>query len=107
MLKKTSSSNFGSTIPELTGVIDKYGCKFSDKPGYVLVGQFNSKTRGPLMGILCVADNEFHAHLLRREINKCGDCDVERTEYHSAPTFSIREYKQKVAEAKAKAQLTK
>lgn len=87
--------NFGYFIPELRETIVQYGCKLSEKPPYVLLGQYNSKAKGPTLGILCAANNEFHAHLLRREICKSGYCEIQKTEYFPEPkesTFSIQDY---------------
>jgi len=89
------SHNFGYFIPELRETIVQYGCKLSERPPYVLLGQYNSKSKGPTMGILAAANNEFHAYLLRKEIRKSGYCDIQRTEYFPNPkmsTFSIQEY---------------
>jgi hypothetical protein len=98
-MKKNSSTKFGSAIPEVRSFITKYGCRLRDNPPYVLLGQYNSKAIGPVMGILAAADNEFHAYLLRREFRKNGHCNIERTEYHSGkPTFSIETYKRKMRE---------
>lgn len=100
---KKNSSNFGYFIPELQEVIVRYGCRLSDKPGYVLLGQFNSAKLGPTMGILAAANNEFHAHILRREIRKGGYCDIEKTEYHPGrSTFSIAGYMKKMRALEAK-----
>jgi len=98
-MKKNSSPKFGSAIPEVRNFITKYGCRLKDNPPYVLLGQYNSKAIGPVMGILAAADNEFHAYLLRREFRKNGHCTIERTEYHPGePTFSIETYKRKMRE---------
>lgn len=96
---KKNSTKFGTAIPEVRKFILQYGCRLSDNPPYVLLGQYNSKAIGPVMGILAAADNEFHAHILRREFRKNGHCDIERTEYHSGDaTFSIETYKRKMRE---------
>lgn len=94
-----TKKNFGNAIPELREVIMRYGCRLSENPPFVLVGQYNSKEIGPIMGILAAANNEFHAFLLRREFRKNGNCDIEKTEYHSGKaTFSIEMYKRKFLE---------
>lgn len=93
--------NFGSAIPELRETIMRYGCRLSEKPQFVIVGQYNSREIGPIMGILAAANNEFHAHILRREFRKNGNCDIEITEYYPDPskqTFSIEIYKEKFRE---------
>jgi hypothetical protein len=89
--------HFGQTIPELSEIIGKYGCRLIDRPPYVLVGQYNSAS-GPITGIVAAAMNEFHAHILRREINKNGVVVIENSEHHLSPTFSIAIYKKSFAE---------
>jgi len=94
-MRKTSK-NFGSAIPEIRPFIERYGCRLSDNPPFVLLGQYNSKEIGLVMGVLAAANNEFHAHILRRELRKAGTVDIERTEYHpDSATFSISQYKEK------------
>jgi len=101
--------NFGQPIPELKNLLSKYGVALSASPAYVLVGQYNSKEIGTVMGILAAANNEFHAHLLRREIRKSGLCDIEQSEYHPSgnTTFSIEIYKRKMREKFEKLQKQK
>jgi len=89
---------FGDTIPELKETITKFGCKLNDSPPYVIVGQYKSQSRGTVMGILAASQNQFHAHIIRREVNKNGKAEVYQTEYHSSPTFSIETYKQGIRE---------
>jgi len=90
---------FGSTIPELKEVITKYGCGLGrGGPPYVVVGQYFSKASGPIGGILAAAQNEFHAHVIMREVNKNGSAVVHRTEHHPNPTFSIAEFKTRIRE---------
>ena len=96
---KKPASNFGTAIPELRSFIAKYGCRLSDNPAFVILGQYNSKEIGPVMGVLAAANNEFHAHILRREVRKHGRCDIEHTEYYPGKaTFSIETYKTKMRE---------
>lgn len=90
---KKPSSKFGDTIPELKEIITKYGCGLGDSPPYVVVGTYNSNESGSIMGILAACQNQFHAYLIRREVNKHGSSDVHRTEFHPNPTFIISEYK--------------
>lgn len=90
-----NNNNFGYFIPELRDTIVRYGTRLSEKPAFVLLGQYNSKEVGPTMGILAATTNEFHAHLLAKEIRKNGYCDVQRTEYfpeESKRQFSIKKY---------------
>lgn len=85
---------FGSAIPEVRDLIMKFACRLSDKPKFVLLGQYNSQELGPIMGLLAAADNQFNAYLLRREFRKNGICDIEHTEYHpDGGSFSIEKYK--------------
>jgi hypothetical protein len=87
-------SKFGSTIPELTEVIDKYGCGLGkDNPLYVVVGRIISSD-GPIGGILAASQNEFYANIICREVNKKGDAKVYQTEFHQNPNFSIAAFKQ-------------
>lgn len=100
----THKSTFGSSIPELKEAITKYGCGLGrGGPQYVVVGQYFSKASGPIGGILAAAQNEIHAHLILREVNKNGSAVVHRTEHHSNPTFSIAEFKKQL-KAKMEAQ---
>lgn len=92
-------STFGSSIPELKEVITKYGCGLSrGEPLYVVVGQYFSKASGPIGGILAAAQNEIHARIILREVNKNGKAEVHRTEHHPNPTFSIAEFKKQFRE---------
>jgi hypothetical protein len=89
-------------IPELNEVIQKYGSALGDKPKYVLVGNFFSKSIGPVMGIIAASHNEMHAHILKREINKNGEVTVEKSEYHpDGQTFSISDYYKKIQDMRA------
>jgi hypothetical protein len=93
-------SKFGCSIPELKTVITKYGCGLgksvtADGPPYVVVGQFYSDS-GPIGGILAAAQDEFSAHAILREVNKKGTAKVYRSEFHSAPNFSIASYKDQI-----------
>jgi len=95
-------NKFGAGIPELKDKIRKYGCKLTDNPQFVLIGKYTSEEIGPVMGILAATNNEFHAHLLKREFSKKGDCSIEHTEFHPGKqTFSIAIYKQKMQERMA------
>lgn len=97
--------SFGAAIPEVKEFITKYGCTLSDKPPFVLVGQYNSKEIGLVMGILAAANNEFYAHILRKELRKNGTCDIEYSEFHpDKTTFSIEKHKAKLREKMAKAE---
>ncbi|MCK9567596.1 hypothetical protein M0R72_01440 [Candidatus Pacearchaeota archaeon] len=97
-------STFGSSIPELKEVITQYGCGLGrGGPPYVVVGQYFSKASGPIGGILAAAQNEIHARIILREVNKNGSAVVHRTEHHSNPTFSIAEFKKQL-KAKMEAQ---
>jgi len=91
-------AKFGSTILELKSVIQKYGCGLGDSPPYIVHGQYNSPTSGPMIGILAAAKNQFHAYLIRREVQKNGKSTVYRTEFHPDQNFSISIYKEKVRE---------
>ena len=91
-------SKFGSTIPELRDVISKYGCGLGVSPPYIVHGQYNSPTKGPIVGILAAANNQFHAYLIWREVIKNGKAKVYRTEFHPKTTFNIERYKQTVRE---------
>jgi hypothetical protein len=81
-------------IPELAKVIARCGCSIIDEPEYVIIGIYQSTTVGVVKGILCCAENEFYAQLLRREIQGKGQCGIYRTEYHPcrAPEFIVHEY---------------
>jgi hypothetical protein len=98
-------TKFGTTVPELKEVIAKYGCGLGSDPPYVVVGEFNSKTKGPYAGILAAALNQFHAYLIWREVNKNGRADVKRSEFHPKTNFSIARYKQQLREKMEAAKL--
>lgn len=105
---KRSSKKFGSAIPELREFVEKYGADLKDNPPYVLLGKYKSKDIGLVMGVLAAATNEFHAHILRREIRKGGHCEIKTTEYFPGKsTFSIKLYKEKYKEKMAQKQLQK
>jgi hypothetical protein len=87
---------FHKVAPEMRLWVDKYGCSLRDKPQFIILGQYNSKKLGPVMGILAASSNEFHAHILRREFQKNGNVEVMRTEFHPNPNFSIEDYRAKV-----------
>lgn len=91
---------FGQRIPELNDVIMKYGCSINDKPEFVIIGQYKSDVIGLVQGIIATAKNEFYAYLLRREINKNGICEIQRSEFHPSGTgtFSVTEHAQKIRE---------
>ncbi len=86
---------FSKAVPEMKIWVEKYGCSL-DKPPFIILGQYNSKTIGPVMGIMAGANNEFHAHILCREFNRNGRVEVMRTEFNSDPNFSIQEYRAKM-----------
>jgi hypothetical protein len=90
-----SSSKTGTKIPELSPLIKKYGCGLGSRPKYVIVGEFYSEEGNFVArGILAASTNEFHAHILRREISKNGQADVYQTEFHpEGMTFSISAYR--------------
>ncbi len=95
MKRNTQNPEFG-IIPELESVIRRYGTRLSAHPPYVLIGTYRSQVAGHVMGILAAASNEFHAHLLRRELNRNGHVSIECTEHHPTHhTFSIAAYRQK------------
>jgi hypothetical protein len=48
------------------------------------------------MGILAAAENEFYAHLMKREFCKAGFCDVKKTEYHPDGDFCLEDYKEEL-----------
>jgi len=87
---------FHKVAPEIKPWVEKYGCSLNDEPPFVLLGHYNSKALGPVMGILAAANNEFHAHIIRRELNNNGNVEVMRTEFHKNPNFSIKEYRAKI-----------
>lgn len=87
---------FHKAAPEMKSWVEKYGCSLGESPQFILFGQYNSKQIGPVMGILAASNNEFHAHLLRREFEKNGHVEVKRTEFHPDPNFSIQDYREKV-----------
>lgn len=102
-MNKSPTQKFGDRIPETREAVQKYGCRLRDNPPFVLVGQYNSAELGhPMMGILAAAENEFHAHLLRREFRKAGFCDIKKTEHHPDGDFSIEAYKEEVRQRMAK-----
>jgi len=90
---KTSRKNIGQ-------IITTYGCKTSEKPKFALLGKCYFKKRRPdntmktvvQSGIITTANNEFHAHLLKRELNKYGSVDIKFTEHHSSPDFSLEKF---------------
>lgn len=84
---------FHKAAPEMRPWVDKYGCTLKDNPPFILLGQYNSKKLGPVMGILAASSNEFHAHILRREFAKNGHVEIMRTEHHADPNFSIADYR--------------
>jgi hypothetical protein len=95
----TEELNFGEKhLTEVSAYIKRYGSRIERNPQYVLIGAYNLGKNKKYTGILSVADNEFHAYILRRELRKHGYCDVERTEHHEAPTFSMAIWKQKMIE---------
>lgn len=74
----------------------QYGCQPNTHPQYTIIGRYRNKT-SLQMGVLACATNEFYAHILKREINKFGECSVERTEYHpDGATFSLKLYAQEL-----------
>lgn len=87
---------FHKVAPEIKPWVEKYGCSLNDEPQFILLGHYTSTVLGPVMGILAAAQNEFHAHILRREFNRNGKVEVMRSEFHSDPNFSIVEYRAKI-----------
>jgi len=90
---KTSRKNIGQ-------IITTYGCKTSDKPKFALLGKCYFKKRRPdntmktvvQSGIIVCANNEFHAQLLKRELNKYGSVEIKFTEHHDNPDFSLEKF---------------
>lgn len=87
---------FHKAAPEIKPWVEKYGCQLSENPPFILLGHYTSKALGPVMGILAATNNEFHAHILRRELNKNGTVEIMRSEFHPDPNFSIEEYRAKI-----------
>ena len=99
---KTAVPTPTNSIPELVELIDKFGITLGEQPHFVIVGKYKSKAIGSVMGIIAAANNEFHAHLLKREISKNGVVTIERSEYHpDGCTFSIQAYYKKIREMKS------
>jgi hypothetical protein len=100
----SKKTNFGNKIPELRDMINKYGCSIAT-PQYVIIGQYHSSAmKGYVRGLIACADNEFYAHILRREIDKSGYSSVEATEYnkdHSKHSFEIELYKSRMRDLQA------
>lgn len=86
--------------PELKELASKYGCKLDNKPQYVLVGNYYSPSLGDTVyGVIAAANNELHAHILKREIHKRGKVEIHRTEYHpSGAKFKLSTYLKKIKE---------
>lgn len=99
---------FFKVAPEMKEWIERYGIVLADDPPYVLIGQYNSKKIGPVQGILAATDNEFHAHILKREFCKAGRVEIKTTEFHpdGDSDFSMKDYRarirQRMAERRAK-----
>jgi hypothetical protein len=87
---------FHKAAPEMKSWVEKYGCSLNDQPPFILLGQYNSKILGPVMGILAASSNEFHAHILRKEFNRNGNVKVMKSEFNQNPNFSIEDYRSKV-----------
>jgi hypothetical protein len=88
-----------SRIPDLEDILQKYGTTLKNNPQFVLVGEYRG-VNGKYGGILAAANNEFHAYILKREINKSGNCRIERSEYHpDGATFSIELYRRRIRQA--------
>lgn len=105
-MKRSTTKKFGSAIPELREFVEKYGANLKDNPPYVLLGKYQSKGIGLVMGVLAATTNEFHAHILRREIRKNGHCEIKTTEFFPGKsTFSIALYREKYKEKMAQKQL--
>lgn len=97
-----------SMPPELLPVCQKYGCRIDSKPPLVIVGKYRSKI-GTVAGIIAGAKTEFNAYQIRREVLKCGECQVHTTEYHptNTPTFSIEIYKKEITALRKQIEKTK
>lgn len=85
----------GDTIPELTDVINKYGCKTSNSPPYIIYGKVQSGKQ-VIGGVIAVASNQFYAYMIWREARKFGSVCVRRSEYHPTPDFSLKIYKEQL-----------
>lgn len=84
-----------SKIPELREYVQRYGRRLNENPAFILVGSYKSLKIGAVAGILAAASNEFHAYILKREIDKAGKCTIEKTEYHpTETTLSIKIYRE-------------
>jgi hypothetical protein len=89
-------SNTKKIIMDIKTCLLQYGCQPNTHPHYTIIGRYRNKT-SLQMGILACANNEFYAHILKREINKFGECSIERTEYHpDGATFSLKLYAQEL-----------
>lgn len=70
-------------------ILDRYASTDSQSP-YVIIGIFYPK-KGHIGGLLCFADNEMFAYILKRELSKSGkNISVQKTKYHpDGPTFDL------------------
>jgi hypothetical protein len=66
-------------VPELVNTINKYGVFEGELPPYILVGSIIGPKNKYISGILCFAGNEFHAHLIAKQIKKFGMVEVRKT----------------------------
>lgn len=93
-------------IPELNDIIEKYGVLFKEKPIYVVFGDYQSKLRGRVHGIIAATANEFHAFIIKREVNKSGKAIIARSEFHpDGMEFNMQLYFEKIEELKRKKEI--
>lgn len=77
-------------LPDVAELVERYGVFDGPLPKFVLVGTLELKPGKHLTGVLCFADNEFHAHLLAKKMGQHGSVQIERTKSHpDGATFSV------------------
>jgi len=100
-MDKNPTEKPASNVPEeLRELLRKYGCSLRKEPTYIILGTFIPEKGRRFMGILAGVDNEFHTHLIAREVRKTGgNCEIHRTEHHpDGMTFSVADYMRDVKE---------
>ena len=66
----------------LEEIVQRYGVSLRIHPPFVVVGWYDPPRGRRRRGVMGFASNQFHAYLIRREVQRYGYATVERTEWH-------------------------
>jgi hypothetical protein len=89
-------------VPELQDCLRRYGAVSPESAPYVVIGVVRTPA-GLVGGLLAFADNEIHAHVLKRELGRHGEprfggVGVKRTARHAeGASFDVIGWRERVS----------